>query len=60
MLRLGSYYNQTVYQMVATVEDKPFCVFGCARTQSVISVIREFRTKFIKDPSRRNCIVHWV
>jgi hypothetical protein len=38
---------------------KAICVFEYARTESIVTVQRLFRTKFGKDPPVRNSIKQW-
>jgi hypothetical protein len=44
---------------MATRAEKAFCVHEYARTQSIVTVQRCFRTKFGKDPPVKNSIKQW-
>jgi hypothetical protein len=44
---------------MATRSEKAFCVLECARTQSIVTVQRRFRTKFGKDPPVKNSKKQW-
>jgi hypothetical protein len=44
---------------MVTRAEKAFCVLEYARTQSIVTVQRRFRTKFGKDPPAKNSIKQW-
>jgi hypothetical protein len=44
---------------MATRAEKAFCVLEYARTQSIVTVQRRFRTKFGEDPPVKNSVKQW-
>jgi sulfur relay (sulfurtransferase) DsrC/TusE family protein len=45
--------------MVTLATEEAFCVLEYARTESIVTMLRRFRTKFGKDPPVRNSIKQW-
>jgi hypothetical protein len=45
--------------MATLAAEKAFCVLEYARTESIVTVKRRFRTKFGKDPPVKNSIKQW-
>jgi hypothetical protein len=44
---------------MASPAEHAFCVLEYARTQSIVTVQRRFRTKFGKDPTVKNSVKQW-
>jgi len=56
LFSLGLWRNKTI---MATLEEKAFCVLQFAKHESVVSVQRAFRRQFNNDPPSPNSIRRW-
>lgn len=52
--------TQSCLSNASTKREQAFCVLQFARTHTVASVQRNFRTKFRKDHFHRDCVDPWV
>jgi hypothetical protein len=48
-----------MFKMTASAQEKAFCVPECAKTTSLSSVQRHFRTRYGKNPPTRKSIYDW-